>query len=281
MIKLGNRIRELRKAKGLTQEQMASAFSVSPQAVSKWENGGVPDTDLLPSIADFFGVSIDYLFHRSITDFTDLHDALMRKIYETPEDERIKAILNFCFDMERAATGSLEAASIEEYEKTLGENEECYSSLMLNNGFTCMGIDNRSQYFLVVPDAKSSDAAYFHDINYIEFFKDFSDKSLFDACVFFHRREAGVASKAFTPSLLVKNLGVTQEKAIEVIEKLEKYSMIGSTQIELDDEMQTVYTFHSTPLFVALLIFMREIIDRAQSFSYYCTNRSTPYLNEQ
>ena len=39
-INIGNKIRELRKKKGITQEALASVLFVSPQAVSKWESGG-------------------------------------------------------------------------------------------------------------------------------------------------------------------------------------------------------------------------------------------------
>ena len=57
-------IQKLRKQKGITQEQLAVHLGVSAQAVSKWENGSYPDGDLLPVIADFFGVSIDSLYGR-------------------------------------------------------------------------------------------------------------------------------------------------------------------------------------------------------------------------
>ncbi len=63
MINLGNKIRELRKEIGITQEQLASTLSVTPQAVSKWEMGvGFPDVSTLPVIAGFFKVSLDSLF---------------------------------------------------------------------------------------------------------------------------------------------------------------------------------------------------------------------------
>ncbi len=61
MNKIGDNIRLLRKAKGVTQEELAEAVHVSFQAVSKWENGGAPDIDMLPVLASFFGVSIDEL----------------------------------------------------------------------------------------------------------------------------------------------------------------------------------------------------------------------------
>ncbi|HBN85337.1 MAG TPA: hypothetical protein DDZ89_16010, partial [Clostridiales bacterium] len=58
--KIGNRIALLRREKGLTGEKFAEALGVSPQAVSKWENGKcLPETALLPAVAALLGTSID------------------------------------------------------------------------------------------------------------------------------------------------------------------------------------------------------------------------------
>ncbi len=60
---LGQKIRELRRRDGRTQEALAEALGVTSQAVSRWEaNGGYPDMEIIPSIANYFGVSIDELF---------------------------------------------------------------------------------------------------------------------------------------------------------------------------------------------------------------------------
>lgn len=60
---LGNNIRKLRRRDRRTQEALAEALGVTSQAVSRWESGGsYPDMNLIPSIANFFGVSIDELF---------------------------------------------------------------------------------------------------------------------------------------------------------------------------------------------------------------------------
>lgn len=62
-MELNNKLRSLRTAKGITQEQFAEEIGVSAQAVSKWERGAtMPDISLLPDISVFFGVSIDELF---------------------------------------------------------------------------------------------------------------------------------------------------------------------------------------------------------------------------
>lgn len=60
---LGNKIRTLRRRDGRTQEDLANALGVTSQAVSRWESGGsYPDMNLIPSIANYFGITIDELF---------------------------------------------------------------------------------------------------------------------------------------------------------------------------------------------------------------------------
>ena len=60
---IGKTIAELRKAKGLTQVELAKMINVSDKAVSKWESGkGYPEIEMFPALSDVFGVSIDYLF---------------------------------------------------------------------------------------------------------------------------------------------------------------------------------------------------------------------------
>ena len=76
-IKLGEKIRELRRRDGRTQESLADALGVSSQAVSRWEaNGGYPDMETIPAIANFFHITIDELFG-----------------YNTDRDQKIKKVL--------------------------------------------------------------------------------------------------------------------------------------------------------------------------------------------
>lgn len=58
-VKIGSFLRELRKEKALTQEQLAEKFGVSGRTVSRWENGNnMPDISLLVELADFYDVDI-------------------------------------------------------------------------------------------------------------------------------------------------------------------------------------------------------------------------------
>ena len=70
---LAEKIKELRKKKGLTQEDLASELNVSRQAITKWESGdGAPDIDNLRNIALFFHVSVDYLIDNKTEQIVDL-----------------------------------------------------------------------------------------------------------------------------------------------------------------------------------------------------------------
>jgi transcriptional regulator with XRE-family HTH domain len=81
-----NNILSLRKERGITQDVLAAALDISVQAVSKWETGiSLPDIMQLPRIAQFFGVTIDYLFYsESITQAT--------QIVELPDDDVYRVI---------------------------------------------------------------------------------------------------------------------------------------------------------------------------------------------
>ena len=62
-IKMGEKIKALRKQKNISQEVLAQVLGVSYQAVSKWETGAcMPDVAMIPAIAGFFEVSTDELF---------------------------------------------------------------------------------------------------------------------------------------------------------------------------------------------------------------------------
>ena len=63
MESIGNNIKRIRKQLGLTQEELAMHVGVTPQAVSRWENGtGMPDISLVVPLAKTLRVSTDSLF---------------------------------------------------------------------------------------------------------------------------------------------------------------------------------------------------------------------------
>lgn len=59
---VGKNLASLRKARGLTQQDLAEKINYSDKSISKWELGySIPGVDVLKDFAEFYGVSIDYL----------------------------------------------------------------------------------------------------------------------------------------------------------------------------------------------------------------------------
>lgn len=78
MVRLGEKIKQLRKQKNISQEVLANHLGVSFQAVSKWETEATqPDVIMIPAIASFFGVSTDELFDFNIYEIEQRVDKIV------------------------------------------------------------------------------------------------------------------------------------------------------------------------------------------------------------
>ena len=128
---IGRNISELRREKGLTQQQLAEKLRVSGQSVSKWENDVcAPDVGQFPQLAELFGVSIDRLYGfrpaseeeaRALIDRADRCDTLEENIAmlksgleKYPNSPEIKTAL---------ATSWLSLSFVREHEKKTEEAE--------------------------------------------------------------------------------------------------------------------------------------------------------------
>ena len=96
-MEMGNKIKELRTKLGITQEELSKTLNVSSQAVSKWENGGLPDLELIPEIAKYFNVTTDYLFDIKQGELVDIEKKLYQYIRSLKLDERTEKIFNLGF----------------------------------------------------------------------------------------------------------------------------------------------------------------------------------------
>lgn len=99
---LGTKIRQLRRRDGRTQETLAAALGVTSQAVSRWESGGsYPDMNLIPSIANYFDVTIDELFGYS-SERTKRVDMLVSQINDLKHQTKdIEVNIDQCIALAR------------------------------------------------------------------------------------------------------------------------------------------------------------------------------------
>ncbi len=93
-IQIGTIIKKLRAENNVTQDSLANALGVTPQAVSRWElGGGYPYLELLPALADFFAVSIDVLLGYKLSErekeLSNIKKELSRLAEDSSEEERV------------------------------------------------------------------------------------------------------------------------------------------------------------------------------------------------
>jgi len=94
---IGERIKKYRKNKEMTQDALAQALMVSPQSISKWECGdGYPDITLLPTIANFFEVTVDELIgNDEINAKEDVQKNFFNVINSLSLDEQLDLALKY------------------------------------------------------------------------------------------------------------------------------------------------------------------------------------------
>ena len=86
---LAEKMIELRKQNGLSQQDLADRLGVSRQAISRWETGAVqPLADSVKSLAQVFQVSTDYLLNDDLDDPTPLHPPQPAPPQEEPTPTR-------------------------------------------------------------------------------------------------------------------------------------------------------------------------------------------------
>lgn len=114
---LGNRIAQLRRKKGIKQEELAGMLGISPQAVSKWENDQTcPDVMTLPKLAKILDTTVDYLLSgETVPDAQivpaeqrkEIKDLMMRIQVDSRNGDRVRVNLPMAL-VEVAVNGGVE-----------------------------------------------------------------------------------------------------------------------------------------------------------------------------
>ncbi len=95
------------------------------------------------------------------------------------------------------------------------------------------------------------------------------------AVLFFCQRETHTF---FTEALLCEQLGMTHERAHEVVEILKQYNLLWMQNMELNDKIEIIYKFLPQVSIAALLLFAQECVHAPGFYCYYNGGRGKPYV---
>ncbi len=155
-------LQSLRKQKGVTQEQLATHLGVSPQAVSKWENGSYPDGDLLPQIADYFEVSIDYLYGRA-SEKVSLEQQIMDDIKSKNRGENYTHEEHFeqMFKNAWAMTMGFWDENKNYFDRMSSDSEDVLASTIIDEaGFSYMRMNKNLEWFSMMKCPENGFSSY-------------------------------------------------------------------------------------------------------------------------
>lgn len=296
---MGERIKELRKNAGMTQEELGAKVGVTAQAVSKWECGSVPDTELIPKIADCFGVAIDALFGREYDNF-DVYNLMSKYIVgdtQTPKEGLRKEAIERAFEtcgmtlnctifLEDDNTDNMFAESFcqsMDSVKDMMEHKNKYSESDKDDLTALMDRTEEMPFFLYMPEGKDRGKKLLENTDYGMLFSAFADPDFFNAAVWVQGHQISKNAKEpwktrFTKKTFVEKIRIPEERADEILDKLRRFGLIRVEDLELDDTVIPVYYTRWNPYFLMLLQIAYYYLHCPKSFYGNASGRDNPPL---
>ena len=283
-LKIGEKIAKYRKLKGYTQEQLGEFLGVSGQAVSKWENGGVPDTYLLPNIAKVLGVSVDILFgvEKKISDYTKdeiLDDLFKFCLQKTNCKEDKIDFFEFMFEtiwtLQSAYFGNESRTMLKNIIEKNSGNQQITSQIINDEGTTYLSLVENFPFFCAVGDTPEISKKLLSEKNFAEFLSLLASEEGMKAIIF---TQTATETSQYTADMMAKKIGITIESFLEVEPLLVKYGLLNEDSLTLDDNVIKVYHKWSNPELRPLLIMVYQFINARQCYYDFTCNRTKPYF---
>ena len=270
---IGEHISTLRREKGMTQEELGRAVGVSMQAVSKWENGGVPDATLLPAIAETLNVSIDQLFGRNSA-AGDVEQAIGREISALPREEQGRRMVEIAWALQRANFGSVRPEDgLDRY-----AGGECFSQIENEDCVSMFYIGSELDYaFLIRHPGCGFDRRLLEPEAQTRLFALLGQRDAFDLLTFLYTRGA----EPFTAKFMEKRTGIPLERVQTLMKTFIEYELACAKSLDLDDERIQVYESLPNIALLPLLAASLQLIRRPKGFSFQSNYReNNPYFRE-
>ncbi len=266
-------LRRIRKEKGITQEQLAEAVGVSPQAVSKWEISSFPDAALLTKIAQKLEVSIDALYGLKSENIS-IYDRVMEHIKDTPPEKRFEEAFRLLRTVPLVMCGSPRFEQV--IPEILSSEYDNHSSVNCKEGFIEMRNNADLQYaFLFVEPECGYDKVLKYDEQYVKLFAVLARPNALKALYFLAGRDGTMFFKKDT---LIHELGISAENADAIIKDFCDIGLIWEATLNDGDCSEKIYQYISRYGLVAFLTATKYFIAPPHNFNYSVGNYQGPFL---
>lgn len=258
---IGSQIKKYRTEKGITQEQLGQLLGVTTQAVSKWERGGTPDTELLPHLSQVLNVSIDALFGREEQSLTL---SIVRKICHMSVEEAYRYAFNICWAIEIGLTRDISSlddllSSFLDHSAINDDKNDYFAKIMQDGGIANARLSPDFRYFFLMVEPEDSIKNRLSDIETLQsVFKIFADKKLLSIIFYMYSR----LNTPIAASLISKDTGIEISEVDRCMETLCRNNLATRNSIATADGDIYSYMFRQESSVIPLLCFADEIAKR-------------------
>ena len=292
-MQIGENIARRRREARLTQEQLGNLVSVSAQAVSKWENGGMPDAELLPTIADALGVTVDTLFGRENMKSADMNKLFFNWYMGMPEERRQYALFKLLLlsqtspvkTDDKSASNEIDALSTLPLKTANGfykENGETVpvwlrSEMMDDFGMRLSIPAEDCPLFMVLPEPEGGYRSILpKPETYRTLFSVLAKEGGMELLYFLYSRPI----EYYSTAVLSRSCCIEESRIIPVLDAMCALKLINKRSVEETDGKHSIYALNESPGFVPFLLFARWIMT-GSGYIWRWANRSKPLLKKE
>lgn len=252
---LSNNIKRLRIERGMTQEQLASALSISPQAVSKWETSDTyPDGALLLPLANALEVSLDELFGNESASMSDISSKIIALIYNTEAKARFHVAHDIAWQIQRGLFNC--RAAIDTRYDPNDLKERTYSSFIMDDfGFT-LASNGKEAFFSLFPEPEEGFGNFLNSADELQgIFAALSHEDTMKAIVYLYRKSKYI----FESTVLAEACEIADDRIDAVMEDLLSLCVVTKQELKINSEDKTIYRLSPRCEIIALCLLAKEI----------------------
>jgi len=201
---------------------------------------------------------------------------------ENGEDEVLRRAMETCWVAFAASCGVGMGyfRDYQEYEQNKTTVDESmnhknkHSKIYTDKLFAFMDRSKDTPFFAYMPEADGRAKKMLENTDYCSFFAALGDPDFFKAVIFLFSHK----NTRFTKGRFIAKLGLSEERAEEVLEMLQKHNFVVVRELELDESVIDTYAGNWIPYFVLMLQSAYYFQNLPSAFCWSVTNRSEPLL---
>ncbi len=257
IMKFSENLTKYRKKAGLTQSQLAAKLSVTPQAVSKWEKGSYPDSELLPKLSKILGVSLDVLFGIKNDDGkVNVNNAAAEKLREFCDEDKGQFLMELFYTLLCAYNPNTAAEDISFPESFA---RETYAHLRTDHELAVSRLNPDMQYFCFLRIPENGINSYFKiQPRIMELFGFLSDENALRIISF---AETLGRNYVLTKECIAKELDMPIEVVSDIVDRFDRFGIMWKLTANTGSEPFPIYGYvHNIPL-VGILTLAESLVN--------------------